>query len=62
MQILHWAFTFRFKHTKKTIVKDSPLMGKNLIHIKLVLLQTLAVLCTRFRRKSLRWRILAASI
>ena len=42
----------KITHTK-TIVKDSPLMGKNLIHIKLVLLQTLAVQCIRLQRKSL---------
>lgn len=45
-----------FIHTK-TIVKDSPLMGKNSILTKLVLLQTLAVPCTKFRIKNLRWMI-----
>ena len=43
-------------HTK-TIVKDSPLMGKNLIHTRLVPLQTPAQLCTKSLIKSLRWMI-----
>ena len=49
------------KHTQ-TIVRDSPLMGKNLIHIKLALLLTLAQRCTRFRRRSLRWMISVVNI
>ena len=50
-----------FKHTK-TIVKDSPLMGKNLILTKLALLLTLVQLCIRFRIRSLRWRISVVNI
>lgn len=52
----------RYRIKKKQTVKDSPLMGRNLILIKLVLLRTLAALCTRFRRKSLHWRISLLSI
>nr|DAV78199.1 MAG TPA: hypothetical protein [Caudoviricetes sp.] len=37
-------------------------MGKNLILIKLVLLQTLAVPCTKLLKKSLRWMISLRSI
>ena len=49
-------------HKKKTIVKDSPLMGKNLILTKLALLQTLAQRCTRFTQKDSNERILVLSI
>lgn len=44
------------------IVKDSPLMGKNLILTKLEVLLTLAQLCTRLQRRNLRWKILVMSI
>ena len=47
---------------KKTIVKDSPLMGKNSILTKWQLLLTLAQPCIRFMRRSLRWRILVVNI
>ncbi len=40
----------------------SPLMGKNLIHIRLVLLRTPVVRCIRLLRKSLLWRISLQSI
>lgn len=56
MTALKYAKTFLFyilAHTK-TIVKDSPLMGKNLILIKWVLLQTLVQLCIRLQQKNLR--------
>ena len=52
---------FLILHTK-TIVKDSPLMGKNLILTRLALLQILAQPCTRSRRRSLRWRIFRRNI
>lgn len=54
--------SFFYILTHKTIVKDSPLMGKNLIHIRLGQLQTPAVRCIRLLRKSLRWGILVVNI
>ena len=59
---IYQGFNFYISKNDITIVKDSPLMGKNLIHIRLVLLQTLARLCIRFTRRSLLWRILVVSI
>ena len=46
----------------QTIVRDSPLMGKNSIRTRLALLLTLAQRCTRFRRRSLHWMISVVNI
>lgn len=57
-----FSFLFYILAHTKTIVKDSPLMGKNSIHIRSVLLQTLAQPCTRLQIRSLRLRISVMSI
>ena len=56
------AFLFYISTHTKTIVKDSPLMGKNLIHTRLAQLLTLAQLCTRLQIGSLGYMILVAKI
>ena len=56
------SLSFLYFNTQKTIVKDSPLMGKNLTLTKWEQLRTLAQLCTRSMIRSLRWRIFRVSI
>ena len=64
MQRLSDAGTEHRKYMRmiNIMVKDSPLMGKNLIHIRLVPLQTLAAQCIKLRRKNFHWRIFRVSI